>query len=221
MSQDLLFDRSYVNGEWTTEGTASFDVTNPATGEKIITVADGGIVMTQKAIDAAQKAFGSWSKKTAKYRSAILEKWNDLIIEHTEVLAKIMTLECGKPLAESKGEVAYGASFIKWFAEEGKRVYGDVIPATTEDRRIVVIKQPIGVVAAITPWNFPLAMITRKVGPALAVGCTVIVRPTYESPLTALALAYLAEKAGIPKGVVNVVVGRDSTAMGKHFAKAM
>jgi succinate-semialdehyde dehydrogenase/glutarate-semialdehyde dehydrogenase len=215
MNQDLLFDRSYVNGEWTTEGTASFDVTNPATGEKIATIADGGVAMTQKAIDAAQKAFGSWSKKTAKYRSGILEKWNDLIIEHTDVLAKIMTLESGKPFNESKGEVAYGASFIKWFAEEGKRVYGDVIPATTEDRRIVVIKQPIGVVAAITPWNFPLAMITRKVGPALAVGCTVIVRPTYETPLTALALAHLGEKAGIPPGVLNVVVGRDSATMGK------
>jgi succinate-semialdehyde dehydrogenase/glutarate-semialdehyde dehydrogenase len=215
MSQDLIFDRSYVNGEWISEGNASFDVMNPATGEKIISVADGGTAMTQKAIDAAQKAFGPWSQKTAKYRSAILEKWNDLILEHADVLARLMTLECGKPLAESKGEVAYGASFIKWFAEEGKRVYGDVIPATSEDRRIVVIKQPIGVVAAITPWNFPLAMITRKVGPALAVGCTVIVRPTYESPLTALALAYLGEKAGIPPGVLNVVVGRDSTAMGK------
>jgi succinate-semialdehyde dehydrogenase / glutarate-semialdehyde dehydrogenase len=220
MKQDLIFDRSYVNGEWTTEGSATFDVTNPANGEKVATVADGGIIITEKAIEAAHKAFELWSKKTAKYRSAILEKFNDLILENTDELARIMTLECGKPLAESKGEVAYGASFIKWFAEEAKRVYGDVIPAPTEDRRIVVIKQPIGVVAAITPWNFPLAMITRKIGPALAAGCTVIVRPTYESPLTALALAHLAEKAGFPAGVVNVIVGRDSAGMGKALCES-
>ena len=219
MNKDLLFDRSYVNGQWITEGTATFDVTNPANGEKIATIADGGVAITQKAIDAAHKAFGPWSKKTAKHRAAILEKLNDLILEHTDVLAKIMTLECGKPLNESKGEVAYAASYIKWFAEEGKRVYGDVIPPHTEDRRIVVIKQPIGVVAAITPWNFPLAMITRKVAPALAAGCTVIVRPTYETPLTALALAHLAEQAGFPAGVFNVVVGRDSAAMGKAICE--
>jgi succinate-semialdehyde dehydrogenase/glutarate-semialdehyde dehydrogenase len=220
MKQNLLFDRSYVNGEWTTEGTASFDVINPANGERIATIADGGIVITEKAIAAAHKAFEPWSKKTAKFRSAILEKFNDLILENTEELARIMTLECGKPLNESKGEVAYGASFVKWFAEEGKRVYGDVIPAPTEDRRIVVIKQPIGVVAAITPWNFPLAMITRKIAPALAAGCTVVVRPTYESPLTALALAHLAEKAGFPKGVVNIIVGRDSAGMGKAICES-
>jgi succinate-semialdehyde dehydrogenase / glutarate-semialdehyde dehydrogenase len=215
MSKDLMFDRSYVNGAWTTEGNASFDVMNPANGEKVATVADGGVAITEKAIDAAYKAFEPWSKKTAKFRSAILEKFNDLILEHTDVLAKIMTLESGKPFNESKGEVAYGASFIKWFAEEGKRIYGDVIPPHSEDRRIVVIKQPIGVIAAITPWNFPLAMITRKVGPALAAGCTVVIRPTYETPLTALALAHLAEKAGFPTGVFNVVVGKDSAGMGK------
>ena len=220
MDTSLLFDRSYVNGQWTTEGTASFEVMNPANGETLATVADGDVIMTKKAIKAADRAFKLWSKTTAKYRASILEKWNDLIIAHSDELADIMTLECGKPLAESKGEVAYGASFIKWFAEEGKRVYGDVIPPHTENRRIIVIKQPIGVVAAMTPWNFPLAMITRKVGPALAAGCTVIIRPTCESPLTALALVHLAEQAGFPPGVVNIVVGSDSAAMGKVFCES-
>ena len=220
MDTSLLFDRSYVNGQWTTEGTASFEVMNPANGETLATVADGNVIMTKKAIKAADRAFKLWSKTTAKYRASILEKWNDLIIAHSDELADIMTLECGKPLAESKGEVAYGASFIKWFAEEGKRVYGDVIPPHTENRRIIVIKQPIGVVAAMTPWNFPLAMITRKVGPALAAGCTVIIRPTCESPLTALALVHLAEQAGFPTGVVNIVVGSDSAAMGKVFCES-
>ncbi len=220
MKHDLLFDKSYVNGEWTTEGSASFDVLNPANKEKVATVADGGVPITEKAIKVAHNAFESWQKTTAKYRAAILEKWNDLILEHRDELAKIMTLECGKPIAESKGEVAYGAAFVKWFAEEGKRTYGDVIPPHTEDRRLVVIKQAVGVVAAITPWNFPLAMITRKVAPALAAGCTVIIRPTYETPLTALALAHLAEKAGFPPGVVNVVVGKNSAAMGKVFCES-
>tara|TARA_B100000787_G_scaffold9774_1_gene7451 strand:+ start:6437 stop:7876 length:1440 start_codon:yes stop_codon:yes gene_type:complete len=220
MNSNLLFDRSYVNGQWVSESNTYFQVTNPANGETIATVADGGVSITEKAIDAADKAFKPWSKTTAKHRASILEKWNDLILAHTNDLAEIMTLECGKPLAESRGEVAYGASFLKWFAEEGKRVYGDVIPPHTEDRRIIVVKQPIGVVAAITPWNFPLAMITRKLGPALAAGCTVVVRPTYESPLTALALVYLAEKAGFPAGVVNVVVGRDAAAMGKVFCES-
>ena len=220
MNKSLLFDRSYINGQWTKEGTASFEVMNPANGETLATVADGDVIMTKKAIKAADRAFKLWSKTTAKYRASILEKWNDLIIAHSDELADIMTLECGKPLAESKGEVAYGASFIKWFAEEGKRVYGDVIPPHTENRRIIVIKQPIGVVAAMTPWNFPLAMITRKVGPALAAGCTVIIRPTCESPLTALALVHLAEQAGFPPGVVNIVVGSDSAAMGKVFCES-
>lgn len=220
MSKDLIFDRSYVNGEWTTGSDKTFNVTNPANGETVATLSDGGIPITEESINVAHKAFATWSKTTAKYRGAILEKLNGLILENSDELARIMTLECGKPLAESKGEVAYGASFIKWFAEEGKRVYGDVIPPHTEDRRIVVIKQPIGVIAAITPWNFPLAMITRKIAPALAAGCTVIVRPTYESPLTALALADLAEKAGFPKGVVNVVVGTDSAGMGKTLCES-
>lgn len=220
MKHDLFFDRSYVNGEWTTEGNDSFDVLNPANKETIATLMDGGVRLTQKAIQAAHQAFDPWRKTTAKHRGAILEKWNDLILEHTDALAEIMTLECGKPLNESKGEVAYAAAFVKWFAEEGKRAYGDVIPPYTEDRRLVVIKQPIGVVAAITPWNFPLAMITRKVAPALAAGCTTIIRPTYESPLTALALAHLAEQAGFPPGVVNVVVGKNSAEMGKAFCQS-
>jgi succinate-semialdehyde dehydrogenase/glutarate-semialdehyde dehydrogenase len=220
MIQDLLFDRSYVNGKWTNEGNSTFDVLNPVNKEKIATILDGGTVITKKAIQAANKAFKPWAKSTAKYRSTILEKLNELLIQNTDVLAEIMTLESGKPINESKGEVTYAASFIKWFAEEGKRVYGDVIPSHTEDRRIVVIKQPIGVIAAITPWNFPLAMITRKVGPALAAGCSVIVRPTYETPLSALALAHLAEKAGFPQGVFNVIVGKDSATMGKILCES-
>jgi succinate-semialdehyde dehydrogenase/glutarate-semialdehyde dehydrogenase len=178
MTKDLLFNSSYVNGEWVTGSDKTFDVINPATQKVVASVADAGIELCNKAIDIANIAFKTWSKTTAKHRSVILEKWCALILENTDALAEIMTIECGKPIAESKGEVAYGASFIKWFAEEGKRVYGDVIPAHTQDRRLVVIKQAIGVVAAITPWNFPLAMITRKAGPALATGCTVVVRPT-------------------------------------------
>lgn len=220
MNQDLVFDRSYVNGKWTTENNKYFDVFNPANKEKIISIADGGIEITEKAVQVANKAFKPWAKTTAKYRASILEKLNDLILENINDLAEIMTIECGKPLSESKGEVVYAAAFIKWFAEEGKRIYGDVIPSHSEDRRIVVIKQPIGVVAAITPWNFPLAMITRKVGPALAAGCTVIVKPTYESPLSALALAHLADKAGFPPGVFNVIVGKDSAAMGKILCES-
>ena len=219
-NNDLIFDRSFVDGKWTIHGDATFEVTNPANGNHIQTVSDGGAEITQMAINAADRAFKSWRKTTAKYRGNILEKWNDLILKHTEELSEIMTLECGKPISESKGEVAYGASFIKWFAEEGKRTYGDVIPPHTEDRRLVVIKQPVGVVAAITPWNFPLAMITRKVAPALAAGCSVVIRPTYESPLTALAIVYLAEIAGFPPGVINVIVGKDSAGMGKILCES-
>ena len=219
-TNDLIFDRSFVNGKWINQGNETFEVTNPANGSTIQTVLDGGIQMTEIAINAADSAFKSWRKTTAKYRGNILEKWNDLILKHTKELAEIMTLECGKPLSESKGEVVYGASYIKWFAEEGKRTYGDVIPPHSEDRRLVVIKQPVGVVAAITPWNFPLAMITRKVAPALAAGCTVIIRPTYESPLTALAIVYLSKIAGFPPGVINVIVGKDSAGMGKILCES-
>jgi succinate-semialdehyde dehydrogenase/glutarate-semialdehyde dehydrogenase len=215
MNQTLIFDRSYINGAWTTEGTASFEVRNPANGKIVATLMDGNTALTEKAISAADQAFKFWRNTTAKYRANLLEQWNDLILANTNHLAEIMTLECGKPLRESKGEVAYGASFIKWFAEEGKRIYGDIIPPTTQDRRIIVIKQPVGVVAAMTPWNFPLAMITRKVAPALAAGCSVVIRPSEETPLTALALVHLAEKAGFPAGVINVVIGTDASAMGK------
>ncbi len=219
-TNDLIFDRSFVNGKWTIQGDLTFEVTNPANGDRIQTLSDGGVQITEMAINAADRAFRSWRKTTAKYRGDILEKWNDLILKHTKELAEIMTLECGKPFSESKGEVAYGASFIKWFAEEGKRTYGDVIPPHTKDRRLVVIKQPVGVVAAITPWNFPLAMITRKVAPALAAGCTVVIRPTDESPLTALAIVHLSEIAGFPPGVINVIVGKDSAAMGKLLCES-
>ena len=220
MKNELIFDRSYVNGIWSSSGKKTFNVYNPANGEKISSVIDGGTSMTKKAIKAANIAFKTWKEITAKHRSNILEKWCDLIIRNSNQLSEIITLESGKPINESKGEVNYGASFVKWFAEEGKRTYGDIIPSHTKDRRLIVIKQPVGVVAAITPWNFPLAMITRKVSPALAAGCSVIIRPTEESPLTALALAYLADKAGFPPGVINVVVGKNPSAMGKILCES-
>lgn len=173
----------------------------------------------KKAIDAAYNSFDEWKSKTAKERSLILLKWFDLINENKDEIAHIMSLESGKPLKECLGEIDYGASFIEWFAEEAKRNNGTVIPGYTQDRRISVIKQPVGVVGAITPWNFPLAMITRKIAPALAVGCTVVVRPSVDTPFTALAIAHLAEKAGFPKGVINVIIGNDSSAMGKELCE--
>lgn len=209
----LLREQAYVDGAWIGSG-ATFDVRNPATGEVLAKLPDLGADETRAAIDAAETAFKSWRKMQAKERSAILQKWYRLIMEAQEDLAQILTAEMGKPLAEARGEIAYGASFIEWFAEEGKRIYGDVIPSPQADRRIIVIKQPIGVVGAITPWNFPNAMITRKVGPALAVGCTVVVKPAAETPLSALALAELADRAGVPKGVFNVVVGTKSRDIG-------
>ena len=209
----LLRAQAYVDGAWIGSG-ATFDVRNPATGDVLAKLPDLGADETRAAIDAAETAFKSWRKMQAKERSAILQKWYRLIMDAQEDLAQILTAEMGKPLAESRGEIAYGASFIEWFAEEGKRIYGDVIPSPQADRRIIVIKQPIGVVGAITPWNFPNAMITRKVGPALAVGCTVVVKPAGETPLSALALAELADRAGIPKGVFNVVVGTKSRDIG-------
>tara|TARA_B100000886_G_scaffold78133_1_gene50653 strand:- start:1149 stop:2588 length:1440 start_codon:yes stop_codon:yes gene_type:complete len=219
-TSDLIFDRSFVEGQWKAQGEAEFEIINPANGEIIKTVNDGGIEITEKAVDAAFLAFQSWKKTTAKYRAKILEKWHDLILDNTDALAEIMTLECGKTLKESKGEVFYGAAFVKWFAEEGKRTYGDIIPTHSEDRRLIVIKQAVGVVGAITPWNFPLAMITRKVAPALAAGCTVVIRPTEESPLTALAIAYLTKIAGFPPGVINVVIGKDAAAMGRFLCES-
>lgn len=209
----LLKDKAYINGSWV-GAEATFDVFNPATGDVVASLPDLGVDETRAAIEGAEVAQKAWAKLTAKERSAILKRWFDLIMANQEDLAQILTAEMGKPLAEARGEIAYGASFIEWFAEEGKRVYGDVIPQHQADKRIIVLKQPIGVVAAITPWNFPNAMITRKVAPALAVGCAVVVKPAGETPLSALALAVLAEEAGLPAGLMSVVVGKNSRAIG-------
>ncbi|MES2917340.1 MAG: aldehyde dehydrogenase family protein, partial [Pseudomonadota bacterium] len=197
-----------IAGRWIdADDGALLPVTNPANGELIASVPKAGVAETERAIAAAAAALPDWRARTAKERAAILRRWFQLMMEHQEDLARILTWEQGKSLAEARGEIAYGAAFIEWFAEEGKRVYGDIIPGFTPDRRLLVLKQPIGVVAAITPWNFPTAMITRKVGPALAAGCTAVVKPASETPLSALALARLAEEAGVPAGVLNVVTG--------------
>ena len=215
LTNSLLLKRSsYINGEWLDSETL-IPVVNPATGETIVSVSNAGIKETELAVQAAKSALKNWSQKTAAERSSIMRKWFELMMEHQEDLGKILTLEQGKPLAEAKGEIAYGASFIEWFSEEAKRIYGDTIPAPSNDKRIVVIKQPIGVVAAITPWNFPNAMIARKAAAALAAGCTFVVRPATQTPLSALAMAELAAQAGIPAGVFNVVVGNDSRGMGQ------
>ncbi len=221
MNQDnLIKTRSYVNGQWVNSASGkTFDVNNPATGELIAKVTDMTCEDVRKAVDAANDAWPAYRDLTAKERSSLLKQWYALIIAHKDELARLMTMECGKVLQESLGEVEYGASFVEWFAEEAKRTYGDVIPATTKDRRLVVIKQSIGVVAAITPWNFPLAMITRKVGPALAAGSPVIVKPPSETPLTGLAIAYLAEKAGFPPGVYNTITTTDNSGIGKEFCE--
>jgi succinate-semialdehyde dehydrogenase/glutarate-semialdehyde dehydrogenase len=203
-----------IGGQWVT-GADVFPVVDPATGKEIARVPNLGAKETRDAIDAAQAAFPAWSGKTAKERAQILRRWFDLIIADTEPLAQLMTSEQGKPLAEARGEVAYGASFVEWFAEEGKRAYGHTIPTTMPTKRFITIKQPIGVVAAIAPWNFPIAMITRKVAPALAAGCTVVIKPSEETPLCALALAKLALDAGVPPGVLNVVTTLDAPAVGK------
>lgn len=196
----------YIDGEWIT-GAREISVDDPASGEIIGSVPNLGAAETRRAIDAAAEAFPSWKRRTAKDRAVILRRWFELMMANQEDLAVLMTTEQGKPLAESRGEVAYAASFLEWFGEEAKRVYGDTIPGHQADKRIVVTKEPVGVVACITPWNFPLAMITRKVGPALAAGCTVVVKPAEQTPFSALALAELAERAGVPKGVFNVVTG--------------
>jgi succinate-semialdehyde dehydrogenase/glutarate-semialdehyde dehydrogenase len=204
----LFREQAFVSGAWCdADNGAAIDVSSPATGAAIGTVPNCGIDETRRAIDAAEQSQHGWRSLTAKERATILRRWFDLIMANQEDLATIMTVEQGKPLAESRGEIAYAASFIEWFAEEGKRAYGDVIPGHGRDKRIVVLKQPIGVTAAITPWNFPAAMITRKVGPALAAGCTMIVRPAELTPYSALALAVLAERAGLPAGVLSVVTG--------------
>lgn len=216
----LLKTKAYINGVWQQAANGkTFEVMNPATGEVLASVPDMDREDVRTAIDAADAAWPAYRDLTAKERSAILRKWFNLIMEHKEELARIMTIESGKVMTESLGEVNYGASFIEWFAEEAKRTYGDVIPPHTKDRRLIVIKQSIGVAAAITPWNFPLAMITRKVGPALAAGCPVIIKPPQETPLTALALCELAEQAGFPPGVYNTITTTDSSKVGKELCE--
>jgi succinate-semialdehyde dehydrogenase/glutarate-semialdehyde dehydrogenase len=204
----LLRDQCWINGQWLGAGNgATFPVRNPADGSEIARIPDMGAGETRRAIEAAAAAWGPWRVRTAKERGTILRRWYELTLQHQEDLALIMTAEQGKPLAEARGEIAYAASFIEWFAEEGKRVYGDTIPQPQADRRLLVLKEPVGVCAAITPWNFPAAMITRKVAPALAAGCTVVLKPAEQTPLSALALAELAARAGLPPGVLNVVTG--------------
>src|SRR5688500_2737113 len=217
LKDSKLFRQSnYIDGAWVNAKSAgTINVDNPATGEVIGTVPKCGTAETRTAIEAAEKALPAWRKKMAKERAAVVRRWYELMIEHQEDLARLMTIEQGKPLTESKGEVVYAASFLEWFAEEAKRIYGDTIPGHQADKRIVVIKQPIGVVACITPWNFPLAMITRKAGPALASGCTVVLKPASQTPFSALALAELAESAGVPKGVLKVVTGSASEIGGE------
>lgn len=214
---NLITNKSLINGKWLT-GKETFEVINPSNNKIIAHVANLSVKEVKVAITTADKAWNSWKNTTAQERSDLLNKWYRLILANKDELAEIMTLESGKPLKESLGEITYGASFISWYAEEGKRAYGETIPSPNPANRIVTIKQGVGVVAAITPWNFPLAMITRKVAPALAAGCTVVLRPASETPLTALALAKLAEEAGFPKGILNVVTGKDSSGMGKELS---
>tara|TARA_B100000676_G_C18072335_1_gene845195 strand:+ start:754 stop:2229 length:1476 start_codon:yes stop_codon:yes gene_type:complete len=215
----LVCEQCYINGEWVSaENQETMEVTNKATGEILGTVPKMGASETRRAIEAANEALPAWRAKTAKERAVILRKWYELMLENQKDLATLMTAEQGKPMAESMGEVVYAASFIEWFAEEGKRLYGDTIPTFAPDKRVVVIKEPIGVVAAITPWNFPAAMITRKSGPALAAGCTMVLKPASMTPFSALAQAELAERAGIPKGVFNVVTG-SAGAIGGEIAE--
>ena len=217
----FLRQQAYIGGEWVDAGSGkTFSVDNPATGEVVAMVADCGVEDARRAIDAAARAQPAWAARTAKERAAILRRWYDLMMANQDALAALMTAEQGKPLAEAKGEIAYGASFIEWFAEEGKRVYGDVIPTYAKDRRVLVLKQPVGVCASITPWNFPNAMIARKAGPALAAGCALVARPAELTPLSALAMAELAHRAGIPAGVLNIVPGTDAAGVGKLFCES-
>ena len=212
----LLKTDAFINGQWV-GGSSRFEVTDPATGLKLADVANLGAAEAEAAVAAANAAWPAWRSKTAKERSIVMRKWFELLIAHTEDLARLMTAENGKPLAESRGEVAYGASFVEWFAEEAKRINGETLPQFDNNRRLMVIRQSIGVCAAITPWNFPLAMITRKVAPAIAAGCPVIIKPAEQTPLTALAAAELAQRAGIPAGVINIVTANasQSIAIGK------
>ena len=215
MTETVLGDRLFVGGEWV-EASATgetFDVVNPANGEVLATLPDGGREEMRRAIDAAAEVQREWGETTAVYRAGILREAARLMHERKEHLAKVMTLEQGKPLAESRGEIGYAASFVEWFAEEGKRVYGETIPASFPDKRLLVIKRPVGVAAAITPWNFPAAMITRKLAPALAAGCAMVIKPSELTPLSALELAKIFEEAGLPGGVLSVVCGLDPAAI--------
>jgi succinate-semialdehyde dehydrogenase / glutarate-semialdehyde dehydrogenase len=215
---DLLRTHAFIGGKWVDGANgATYPVTNPATREQLGTVPNLTAADTRRAIEAASEAFPAWAALAAKERAAILRRWFDLLMANQDDLATLMTAEQGKPLAEAKGEIAYGASFIEWFAEEGKRLYGDVIPGHTRDRRNLVLRQPVGVVAAITPWNFPLAMITRKAGPALAAGCTFVCKPASQTPYSALAAAALAARAGVPGGVLNIVTGTDAAGIGAEL----
>ncbi|MBY5439577.1 NAD-dependent succinate-semialdehyde dehydrogenase [Rhizobium leguminosarum] len=217
-SSPLLRDAGYIDGVWTSgDATKTFDVLNPATGELLASLPDMGAVETRAAIDAAHAAQPGWAARPAKERSAILRKWFDLMVANADELAAILTAEMGKPFPEARGEILYAAAYIEWYAEEAKRIYGETIPAPSDDKRMIVIRQPVGVVGTITPWNFPAAMITRKIAPALAVGCTVVSKPAEQTPLTAIALAVLAEQAGIPSGVFNVIVGVDGPAIGREL----
>ncbi|NKK79272.1 NAD-dependent succinate-semialdehyde dehydrogenase [Rhizobium leguminosarum] len=217
-SSPLLRDAGYIDGVWTSgDATKTFDVLNPATGELLASLPDMGAAETRAAIDAAHAAQPDWAARPAKERSAILRKWFDLMVANADELAAILTAEMGKPFPEARGEILYAAAYIEWYAEEAKRIYGETIPAPSDDKRMIVIRQPVGVVGTITPWNFPAAMITRKIAPALAVGCTVVSKPAEQTPLTAIALAVLAEQAGIPAGVFNVIVGVDGPAIGREL----
>lgn len=217
---ELLATKAYLAGDWVeADDSATFDVTNPARGDVICAVPDLTRAETARAIAAAQAAQKEWAARTAKERANILRRWYELMMEHQDDLATILTAEMGKPLAEAKGEIAYGASFIEWFAEEAKRTYGETVPGHQPDKRISVIRQPIGVAASITPWNFPNAMITRKAGPALAAGCAFVARPAAETPLSALALGVLADRAGLPKGVLSIIPSTHSSDIGKEFCE--
>ncbi len=208
----LLRQQCFIDGQWL--GVSADPIVNPATGQVLARVPDFGAAETLLAIEAAQRAFKPWAKKLAKERANILRKWFDLMLAHRDDLALILTSEQGKPLAEARGEIEYAAAFVEFYAEEAKRIYGETIPSHRADARILVLRQPIGVIAAITPWNFPAAMITRKIAPALAVGCTAVVKPAPETPLTALALGVLAERAGVPAGVINILTGKNAQAIG-------
>lgn len=215
--EDLLKHSAFINGQWLDDAPSRFEVLNPSSGEQLCTLPDFGVEETRLAIQAAKKALPDWQNKSVLERSSILRRWFDLIVENAHDLARILTAEQGKAVSEAHGEIIYGASYIEWFAEEAKRIEGDIIAPPSADKRILVMRQPVGVVAAITPWNFPNAMITRKAAPALAAGCTMVCRPASETPLSALAIALLAKEAGVPDGVFNVIVGKNSRAIGEEL----